>query len=138
MKTFGIQDELMQRKEFNSKPKSKNSSVLEIGFGRNLKDSPLTREESLILLQNDMDRISRIATNLRYYADLTPTQRGVILILIYELGIESFKKMKDFNEALERRDFKKASAHLKKSDWAFTNKSWAFDLSKRIKVADNN
>jgi lysozyme len=88
-----------------------------VGFGRNLDDNPLTVSEANYLLQSDIDKISRRAMKFSFYANLNPARRGVILNMIYTMGIGSFKGFGNMIAALYDSNYEKAADEMLDSKW---------------------
>lgn len=90
-----------------------------IGVGRNMQDLGITRDEALLLLDHDIDRISKeIAASYAWISD-TPeaVQRG-FFNLFFNIGqtrVGGFKKML---AALEARDWERAAQELVQSQYS--------------------
>jgi GH24 family phage-related lysozyme (muramidase) len=130
---MGVVQDIMNSVEFSSKPSISYSGNMVIGFGRKLNRNPMTREEGLILLQNDLETLSRLACRLPYYAELTPAQRGAVLEIIYSMGLQEYKKLRKVERALEDKNYNLAAKEFLNSTWAHKNNKYALKLSKKIK-----
>jgi len=89
-----------------------------IGYGRNLDNNPLSRNEAEFLLENDLKQIVGDCLKLKYYAHLNPERRAVILNMVYNLGMTTFMSFEHLNKALIRHDYAKASIEMLSSKWA--------------------
>ena len=104
-----------------------------IGYGRNLDDNPLTREEAQFLLENDLEKVARQAQKFPWYKTLTSERRAVILNMIYNLGINRFKQFKLMIAALYVEDYELAAKEMLNSKWAKQVKGRALRLSMIMK-----
>jgi len=103
-----------------------------IGYGRNLDDNPLTKEEAEYLLNNDLEKTLKEAVTLRYYPELNPKRRAVIINMIFNLGFTRFNKFKKMNAAISARDYDLAAKEMLDSKWARQVGERAIRLSKQM------
>jgi len=89
-----------------------------IGYGRNLDDNPLTKKEADYLLDNDLKRIVKQAVKFSFYGSLNSERRGVIINMMFQLGLGGFSGFKKFIEALDNRDYGRAYTEMLDSKWA--------------------
>ena len=130
---MGAIQSIMKSVEFHSKPAISFRGDMVIGFGRKLNRSPMTREEGLMLLQSDIEALSRLACRLPYYAELSPVQRGAVLEIIYSMGLQEYKKLKKVECALEDKNYGLAAKEFLDCTWAHQYTKYAHELSKKIK-----
>lgn len=90
---------------------------LTIGYGRNLDDKGITREEAELMLDNDMADAIADAKTLPYWGQLDPVRQIVICDMIFNLGLTKFLKFRLLNAALELKDYTKASVEMVDSKW---------------------
>lgn len=103
---------------FNGAPYLDTVGKTTIGYGRNLDDNPLTKEEAEYLLKNDLKKVSYECCKLPYFSELTPTRRAVIINMVYNLGMPRFKKFKKTNKALSEKNYLLTSIEMLDSKWA--------------------
>jgi lysozyme len=103
---------------FRGQPYECTAGKITIGYGRNLDDNPLTKKEAEYLLRNDLEKISKEAAKLPYYSELDPYRRGVILNMLYNLGMTRFLKFKNMNKALAMKNYYLAAEEMLDSKWA--------------------
>ena len=89
-----------------------------IGYGRNLDQNPITQAEAEYLLDNDLKKIARQAQKFAFYQTLSTERRGVIINMIYNLGITRFNKFSKMISALFIEDYEKAAKEMLDSKWA--------------------
>lgn len=103
---------------FSAKPYVDTVNKLTIGYGRNLDDNPLTEEEAEYLLLNDLKKVKRQAEKLNYYSELNQARKGVIINMIYNLGINRFLGFKNMNKAISHKNYHLAAIEMLDSKWA--------------------
>jgi len=88
-----------------------------IGFGRNLDDVGISREEAEWLLNRDIDRaIASLRTEL-YWLDLSDVRQAVLIDMVFNLGWAGFAKFARLRMALGRRDWDAAANEMRDSAW---------------------
>ena len=118
---------------FRGKPYLDTVGKTTIGYGRNLDDNPLTKEEAEYLLNNDLKKVSQECCKLPYFSELSPNRRSVIINMVYNLGMTRFKKFKKMNKALSERNYLLASIEMLDSKWATQIGDRATRLAEQIK-----
>lgn len=88
-----------------------------IGYGRNLQDVGINREEAELLLKNDIASAKRDAEKLDYFSDLNPARQMVVVDMVFNLGLPRFLRFKLFNAALALKDYPKAAYEMEDSRW---------------------
>lgn len=106
-----------------------------IGYGRNLDSNPLTRSEADHLLDNDLKQVVKECLKLKYYANLNPKRRAVILNMVYNMGTPAFLNFEHLNAALIAHDYEKAAIEMIASKWARQVPTRALALSDIMKNA---
>ena len=136
--TFSVAlEELKKEEGFSNKiykcPAGKNT----IGFGRNLDDVGITKEEAEYLLKNDIMKCDRELSELiPFYDKLNPARQYVILSMCFNLGFSGLLKFKKMLKAVREEDFTKASIEMLDSKWAYQVKSRALKLSVIMKTGE--
>lgn len=105
-----------------------------IGYGRNLRDNPLsvgeqihifeklgcrlTEEAALYLLDNDIkDSRDWLLKNYPWVADFKPDQQRGLINMVFQLGAKSFSGFKRSLEHLQERNWVEAGRRLRQSLW---------------------
>lgn len=136
--TFSVVlEELKKEEGFSGKvykcPAGKNT----IGFGRNLDDVGITKEEAEFLLKNDIMKCDRELSELiPFYDKLNPARQYVIISMCFNLGFAGLLKFKKMLTAIREEDFTKASIEMLDSKWAYQVKSRALKLSAIMKSGE--
>ena len=114
-----LKEHIKEYEGFSSLPYDCTAGFLTIGFGRNLEQRGITKEEAEILLANDIkiaeNEISRIIKNWQ----ALPEQAKIVLIdLTYNLGLKKLLTFEKMLDAVDRRDWESAHSELLDSKYA--------------------
>lgn len=83
---------------------------LSIGYGRNLESKGITNDESVLMLENDIeDNCNQLVKMLPFLLKLNEARQRVLINMCYNLGVNGFFKFKDLILALESFDYERAS-----------------------------
>lgn len=93
---------------------------LTIGYGRNLDDNGITKEEADFLFSNDIDRAwNDLMEVFGDYADnldnISDNRWAALVDMMFNLGKTSFLKFTKMIEAIKQGDWQKAADELKDS-----------------------
>ena len=108
--------------------------VLTIGYGRNLEDRGITKEEAEMLLLNDLAISTKEGESFGFFKDLTDSRQDVIIEMIFNLGLTRFKKFKKTIKAIENKDFASAADEMLNSKWAGQVGQRAITLSNKFRA----
>ncbi|WP_457755170.1 glycoside hydrolase family protein [Thermovibrio ammonificans] len=103
------------------KPYRDTVGKLTIGVGRNLDDVGITEEEALYLLENDIQRAVKDATEIfgtTTWLSLDEIRQAVIIDMLFNLGKPRFLTFRKFIQAVKEGDFERASKEMLNSRWA--------------------
>lgn len=135
-----LEQQIMLHEGFALEPYRCPAGKLTIGAGRNLDEvglsmseltaiqarrpewkvgDPITTDEALLLLRNDLARVDRELTRvLPGYARLTDRRQMALLDMGYNLGLSKLLKFKRMLAALVAGDFNRAAKEMLASAWA--------------------
>ena len=88
-----------------------------IGFGRNLDDVGISRDEAEWLLKRDIDRAVGSLRTEPYWLDLSEVRQAVLIDMVFNLGWSGFAKFSRLRMALGRKDFDAAANEMRDSQW---------------------
>ncbi len=92
---------------------------LTIGVGRNLDDNGISKDEALVLLNNDIFQAQYICKKeFEFWPKLNEPRQDVMTMLVFNMGIARVKEFFNTLGAIENGDFEKASEELLRSKWA--------------------
>lgn len=110
--------EMIKRHEgFRQYPYKCTAGKLTIGYGRNLDDVGISKEEAEYLLEMDLDKHTEELDKVITWA--VPNDVYAVLVdMHYNLGHERFMQFKGMLAALKKLDFKGAAKEMLDSKWA--------------------
>lgn len=106
---------------------------LTIGVGRNLDDVGISKNEAMVLLENDIDRAFTLAEGFDWFAGLSEVRQDVVVNMIFNMGLGKFKEFSQMISALERGRYELAAAEMLESKWADQVGGRATELAKMMK-----
>jgi len=115
------------------------ANKLTIGYGRNLEDRGITKDEAMYLLQNDLLRIKNgLSNQLDLYHHivfhrLEKNVQEVLIEMAYQIGIYGLLKFKKMLNAVFLRKFDLAAKEMLDSKWAKQTPRRAKELSNIMK-----
>ncbi len=131
-----LKDMLVKHEGIKLKVYADSEGVLTIGCGRNLEDVGVTRDEAMLMLDNDIKRVLYDCWHeFIWFADLTEDRQNVVASMVFNLGLEGFKKFKRMIAAIEKEDWTEAACQMIDSTWAAQVKTRAVELAVMMKGA---
>lgn len=110
---------LIRHEGLRLKPYRDTKGKLTIGVGRNLDDVGITREEALLLLNNDLVRVRReVERAFPWFSRLNPVRKNVVLNMVFNLGLPRFRGFTKTITAIEAKDWERAAREMLESRWA--------------------
>jgi lysozyme len=101
------------------KPYRCTAGKLTIGVGRNLEDRGITRDESAMLLANDIADMEReLQRALPWVARLDEVRARVLVDMAFNLGIVGLLAFKRTLATVEAGDYQQAATMMLDSKWA--------------------
>lgn len=101
------------------KPYRCSAGKLTIGYGRNLEDNGISKEEAEIMLDNDLEKCRKeCLANFNWYGNLDKIRQGVIQEMALNLGMSRLKGFKKMLLAIEIGNYTLASQEMLNSRWA--------------------
>lgn len=113
-------EELLVRHEgLRLKPYTDTVGKVTIGVGRNLDDVGISKDEALLLLQSDIERVVIQANaNFPWYPKLDNVRKDVILSMLFNMGLSRFSGFKNTIGLIASGKYQQASEEMLKSTWA--------------------
>lgn len=118
---------------FKDKTYLDTMNIETIGYGRNLKQYPLTLDEKLLIAKNNgrypreeaelwlishCEILEKELNTFEWYRQLDEFRKGIILDMAYQLGIPRLLKFKLMTMDLRIKNFTGAATQMLKSAWA--------------------
>ena len=114
-----LQAQLIEDEGFRQFPYKDTVGKLTIGIGRNLDDVGITRNESLIMLENDIEKVRySLDQKLSFFKTLTPARQDALINMGFNMGVPKLLTFKKTLMYLSIGDYKNASEECLKSTWA--------------------
>lgn len=114
-----LKDQLKRHERFRSKPYRCTAGKLTIGYGRNLDDNGISRQEAEYMLDNDVLRIiTDLKLEIPWFYLLDEVRQEVLINMAYNLGTEGLLKWKNTLEDIRIGSFDKAADRMELSLWA--------------------
>lgn len=91
---------------------------LTIGWGRNLDDNGLSKEEADFLFDNDFNRCERELGAYAWYTDQPEGVKGALMNMCFNLGLPRLLGFKRMIAALEAKNYNLVAKEALDSKWA--------------------
>jgi len=115
-----VSDRLKEEEGFSSRPYRCTSGKLTIGYGRNLDDVGISKDEAETFLENDI--VKTYQALVQHLPDifkhLDKDRQGVLFDMAFNLGIHGLLKFKKMLNALSEGDYQRAANELLDSKYA--------------------
>ena len=109
---------------------------LTIGYGRNLDDVGISREEAECMLANDIDKVVRELETVDEYVALDRIRQTVIANMSFNLGFHGLMHFKRMWAAIGRCDYEKAADEMMDSTWRRQVGARAIELAEIMRTGD--
>lgn len=114
-----LKQEISFEEGLRFKPYKCTAGKLTIGYGRNLEDVGITKEEAEILLDNDIRRVvEALDKRIPWWVDLSQNRQRALVNMAFQLGVDGLMQFKKMIAALERKDYVTACREALDSKWA--------------------
>jgi len=131
-----LRSQLERHEGLRLKPYFCTSDKLTIGYGRNLEDVGISREEAAMLLTTDIERVERDLLMVDEYVDLDRIRQTVIANMAFNLGFNGLMQFKRMWRHLARHDYPGAAKEMLDSKWAQQVGNRAIELSKIMRTGE--
>jgi lysozyme len=92
--------------------------VLTIGIGRNLEAKGLNPDEIELMFDNDFRDAEQAAASLDCWPGLNEVRRGVLVEMVFQMGLGGVLTFENFLSAAEDGDYEEAADEMLDSKWA--------------------
>ena len=132
-----LKDMLIEHEGLRFKPYHCPAGKLTIGVGRNLEDNGISRDEALMMLENDvLQAFGELAANIDMFTRLSYVRQSVLIDMCFNLGLTKFLRFKKMIAAVEKFDFETAAREMLNSKWAKQVGNRAYKLSEMMKTGE--
>jgi len=108
---------LKKHEGFSGVPYKCTANKTTIGYGRNLEAKPLTENEAMYLLENDIVECVQDLRTFSYWPKLSDTQQAGLVNLRFNLGPAGYRTFKMMGKALEIGDYTEAAYQILNSKY---------------------
>ena len=112
------------------KPYEDSVGVLTVGYGRNLRDVPFSENEIELMFENDFRNAQNGAESFIAYQQMNELRRGVLIEMVFQMGVAGVNKFRKFLAASYDRDWTRAADEMLNSKWAKQTPERAKELAK--------
>lgn len=117
--TSALKQRIINHEGLRLKPYRCSANKLTIGVGRNLEDVGISEPEAHYLLENDLKSCEQVCQyTFPWFEKLNVLRQGIIIEMVFNLGIIGFLGFKKMIKALSIQDFVGASREMLDSRWA--------------------
>lgn len=113
-----LKQQLMRDEGLRLHPYKDTVGKLTIGFGRNLDDVGISREEAEDMLDNDIEQVQSELSNFDWYNQLDSKRRDVIANMCFNLGLPTLMQFENMIAALSAHQYQRAADEMLDSKWA--------------------
>lgn len=125
---------VQQHEGLRLRPYTDTVGKLTIGYGRNLTDRGITREEADVLLGTDLDVAAReVFTAWPWLRTQTATRQAVIVEMAVNMGMPRLAGFGRMREALMHGRYAEAAQEMRDSQWATQVHERAVTLAERMR-----
>lgn len=119
MQKARLAEQLKSQEGFSHKPYQDTVGKITIGYGRNLEDVGISKDEADILLSNDIDLAHRELLRVMPSASsIDEARQNVLVNMIFNIGAPRFLGFKKMIAAVEARNYPLAAKEMLDSKWA--------------------
>jgi lysozyme len=130
-------DQLKRDEGLRLTPYRCTAGKLTIGYGRNLEDVGISKEEAEFLLASDAAKAQiGVAKALPWFSKMTLPRQAVFVNMAFNLGLSGFLKFKTMIGHAERGEYAEAAKAMLDSKWAEQTGQRALRLSVQLNTGE--
>jgi len=112
-----LSDRIEQHEGRRNRPYRCSRGKLTVGVGRNIDDVSFSDDEIDLMLKNDIRRARNGAETFLAYQSLNEVRRGVLVEMIFQMGVAGVAKFRKFLEAAYMHEWQTAHDEMLDSRW---------------------
>lgn len=117
--SYSVEELLIQHEGLQLRPYTDASNKLTIGVGRNLDDTGITRDEAMMLLRHDIDRVTQqLDARLPWWRGISAARQNVLISMAFNLGVDGLLGFTRMLSYLQDGDYPAAAEEMLSSKWA--------------------
>jgi lysozyme len=130
-------DQLKRDEGLRLTPYRCTAGKLTIGYGRNLEDVGISKEEAEFLLASDAAKAQiSVAKALPWFTKLTIPRQAVLVNMAFNMGIAGLLKFKNTLRLIETGEYAEAAKAMLDSKWAEQTGQRALRLSVQLNTGE--
>lgn len=133
-----LRSQLERHEGLRLKPYRDTVGKLTIGYGRNIEDVGISRDEADFMLDNDIDQVEVHLNTVDEYLDLDDVRQSVLANMCFNLGFYGLMGFRRMWKAIARKDYQEAARQMMDSQWARQVGSRAVELSEIMRTGEVN
>lgn len=114
---MNTKERIRQHEGIRYTPYRDSRGLLTVGIGRCIDRVPFSRDEVELMFQNDYMRALGGAMTLPVYDTLNEARQGVLVEMVFQMGLSGVKGFRKFLAAAQRGDWRVAHDEMLDSDW---------------------
>jgi|SRR5690554_6236129 len=113
-----LRSQLERHEGLRLKPYRDTVGKLTVGYGRNLDDVGISRDEAGFMLDNDIDEVEKHLRTVDEYNELSPVRQTVLANMCFNLGFYGLMSFRRMWKAIARKDYSGAAQEMLDSQWS--------------------
>ncbi|WP_165856748.1 glycoside hydrolase family protein [Marinobacter sp. JSM 1782161] len=131
-----LRSQLERHEGLRLEPYKDTVGKLTIGYGRNIEDNGISRDEADFMLDNDIDSIESELRRLPAYNALCASRQTVIANMAFNMGVPTLLQFRKMWAAIDSMDWARAAAEMMDSRWARQVGNRAVELSEIMRSGE--
>lgn len=137
MSTTKLIEQLKRHEGLRLEPYRCTAGRLTIGYGRNISDIGISKQEADQLLANDIKRVkAQLKTHLAWYTNMNEPRQAVFENMLFNLGLSRFMQFHNTLSAAHAADYPTAANEMLDSRWAQQVGQRAQELAKQMRTGE--
>ena len=132
-----VEDWIKKCEGFRPHPYHDTTGKVTIGFGRNIDDNGISKQEAEFMFQNDFARCLGELKAFDWYNNSPPKVQMALLNMNFNLGISKLLTFKNMIEALKEENYNAAATEALNSEWACQVGERAKDVAVMIRECND-
>ena len=112
-----LRSQLERHEGLRLKPYRDTVGKLTVGYGRNLEDVGISRDEADFMLDNDIDQVERYLKTVDEYNELDSVRQTVLMNMCFNVGFRGLMGFRKMWAAIARKDYAEAARQMLDSKW---------------------
>ena len=127
---MSLEDRIKRHEGCRSTPYKDSEGFLTVGIGRCIDKVPFSQDEIDLMFKNDFARAMAGAEAFSAYRDMDEIRQGVLIEMVFQMGVNGVGKFKKFLLAAQDHDWATAAEEMLDSKWAKQTPGRAKELAR--------